>query len=129
MLTKKFCMCVVISVKVSHHNNSMHTSYPAHMRKGYGSRCVCVCVCVHGVLHVSATYLVYKSQIGCYKAPCVSNVAMHCVDFAENTLFSSFGVICLQLLPSMLSDDETSMDRMNNSGPTIFKIQSVYFQR
>ena len=53
---------------------------------------------------------------------------MYCVDFAENALFSSFGIICLQPLPSMLSD-ETSVDRMNDSGPTIFKIQSVYFQQ
>ena len=34
---------------------------------------------------------------------------MYCVDFAENALFSSLGVICLQPLPSMLSD-ETLMD-------------------
>jgi hypothetical protein len=40
---------------------------------------------------------------------------MFCVDLPESALFSSFGVICLQPLPSALSG-EFSMERMNISG-------------
>ena len=43
------------------------------MCEGYGSR---VCVCV-SVTVLAATYLVYKSQVRCYKVPyCVSNVCI-----------------------------------------------------
>ena len=45
---------------------------PRRMREGYGSRSVCVCVCVSlcvSVTALAATYLVYKSQVRCYKVP------------------------------------------------------------
>ena len=47
------------------------------MRKSYGSHmCVCVSVCV-SVTTLAATYLVYKSQVMCYKDPYgVSNVCI-----------------------------------------------------
>ena len=90
--------------------------YPARMRKGYGSRRVCVSVCV-SVTALAATYLVYKSRIRCYEVPWgVLNV---CIVWVSLKMLSSFGVICLQRLPFMLwcsSSDETSMERMNNSG-------------
>ena len=67
--------------------------------------CVSVSVCLSVCLSVTmpaATYLVCKSKVRCYKVPYgVSNLKpMYCVDFAENALFPSFGVICLQPLPS-----------------------------
>ena len=40
---------------------------------------------------------------------------IHCVDFAENALFSSFGVIWSQSLPSTLPDG-FSVDKMNSNG-------------
>jgi hypothetical protein len=40
---------------------------------------------------------------------------MYCVDLSENALFSSYGVICVQPLPSTLPG-ELSMERMNISG-------------
>jgi hypothetical protein len=40
---------------------------------------------------------------------------MYCVDLPENALFSSYGVICVQPLPSTLPG-ELSMERMNISG-------------
>ena len=100
------------------------------MRKGYSSCCVCVyvCLCV-SITVLAATYLVYKSQIGCYKVPCgVSNVCIVWILLKTlcSPVLASFAYN--RCLASTLSD-ETLMDRMNNSGPTIFKIQSVYFQR
>jgi hypothetical protein len=40
---------------------------------------------------------------------------MYCVDLPENALFSSYGVICVQPLPSKLPG-ELSMETMNISG-------------
>ena len=39
---------------------------------------------------------------------------LQCVAFAKNTSFKSYGIICLPLLPSTLSD-ELSVDRRNSS--------------
>ena len=62
------------------------------MREGYGSCSVYVSVCL-SVTVLAVTYLVYKSQVRCYKVS-------HCVDLAENASFSSFIVIYFQPLPS-----------------------------
>ena len=52
-----------------------------------------VCVSV-SVTKLAATYLVYKSQVRCYKVHYgVVNIAIYdCVDLAENASFKSFGV-------------------------------------
>ena len=91
------------------------------MCEGYSSRFVCVCVCVClcvcvSVTALAATYLVCKSKVRCYKVPYgVLNLYMCYVDFAENALFSSFVVICLQQLPSTLSE-KFLMGRTNSTG-------------
>ena len=60
--------------------------------------CVCVCVCLSVCLSVTklaATYLVCESKVRRHKDPYgVRSKRMICVDFAENALFASFGVIC-----------------------------------
>ena len=45
------------------------------------------------------SYLVYESQVTCYKVPYgISNI--YCVEFTENASFFSFSAICFQPLPS-----------------------------
>jgi hypothetical protein len=84
---------------------------PRRVREGYGSRSVCVCVCVSVCLlprhrlHTSFGSFEYG----------VIRFLMYCVDLPEKALFPSSGVICVQLLPSMLPG-EFSMERMNISG-------------
>ena len=48
----------------------------------------CVCVCN---TKLTATYFICDSKVRDYKVP---YKGMICVDFSENTLFASFGVIC-----------------------------------
>ena len=44
---------------------------------------------------LTATYLVRESKVRCYiRLLMVFQMYMYCVDFPENTLFASFGVIC-----------------------------------
>ena len=46
---------------------------------------------------------------------CNNYATVPCADFAENALFSSFCIICLQLLPSsIVFSDKFLMHRMNN---------------
>ena len=74
----------------------------------YDSRFVCLSVAA-----LAATYLVYKSKVRCYNVPYGVQTYVSC-GFVENALFSSFGIICLQSLPSMLSE-KFSMDRTDST--------------
>ena len=73
--------------------------------------CVCVCVCVRlsvglsvcsSVTTLSATYVVHMYKMKCRRVLCGG---LYHVDFAENALFKSYGVIYLPPLPSTLSDE------------------------
>jgi hypothetical protein len=80
------------------------------MREGYGSRsvCECVCVCYSATSYISLLLVSSVVLQG-------SLWRMYCVDLPENALFSSFGVICIEPLPSTFPG-EFSMERMNISG-------------
>ena len=88
---------------------------PWHMCEGYGSHsvCVCVCVCVHYctsgyITRLEVSSVVLKGFLWHFKR-------IYCVDFAENALFSSFGVICLQPVNCCLHHALWRvLDRMNN---------------
>jgi hypothetical protein len=70
-----------------------HTTFlvnPRHMREGYDSRSMCV-----SVAELAATYLVCESKLRCCDHEVPHDVPNTCiVDFAENTLFASFAIIC-----------------------------------
>jgi hypothetical protein len=71
---------------------------PQHIRKDYYTRSVYVCVCVClSVTKLAAIYLFYTLKTR-YHLWYFQN--MHCVDFSENALYSSIGIICSWPLPS-----------------------------
>jgi hypothetical protein len=82
------------------------------MREGYGSVSVCVRVCV-SVTALPATCLLQVSR-AVLQGSLWRLDGIYCVDLPENALFSSFGVICVEPLPSMLPG-KFSMERMNIS--------------
>ena len=63
---------------------------PRRMREGYGSRSVCVSVCYHASCYIPRL----RVQTAVLQGSLWRSERMICVDFAENVLFSSFGVIC-----------------------------------
>ena len=85
--------------------------------EGYSSLSVCVCVCVCVCVSVTAliaTYLICKAKMRYHTCRVLYGVLQICnVDFAKNASFKRYGVICLPLLPSTLSE-ELSMDGRNS---------------
>ena len=79
------------------------------MHKGYGSLSVCLSVST-----LTATQLIFESKVRYHSVLHGVLKDFHRVDFADNALFKSFGVIRLSLLPSTLPD-ELSTDRRNSS--------------
>ena len=63
---------------------------PRRMREGYSSRSVCVSVCYHASCYIPRL----RVQTAVLQGSLWRSESMICVDFAENVLFSSFGVIC-----------------------------------
>ena len=63
---------------------------PRRMREGYGSRSVRVSVCFHASGYIPHL----RVQTAVLQGSLWRSERMICVDFAENILFSSFGVIC-----------------------------------
>jgi hypothetical protein len=60
-------------------------------RKGYGSRSVCLSVCYHSNCHILPRLRVESAVL---RGSLQRSKCMYSVDFAENALFVSFGVIC-----------------------------------
>ena len=90
---------------------------PQSMRsEGYGSQFVCLCVCVClSVTVLTATNFVCKAKVRYHTVlHDVLATDLQRVDFAKNTSFKSYGIICLPPLPSTLPE-ELSMDRRNSS--------------
>ena len=86
------------------------------MHEGYGSCSVCVCVSVclsESNTVLAATYLIYKSQVRCYK---VSYGISALCGFHWNASFSSF-------IFSHCLHDEFSLYKMNNRGSEMASFQ------
>ena len=63
---------------------------PRRMRKSYGGHSVCVSVCYHASCYIPRL----RVQTAVLQGSLWPSKCIICVDFAENVLFSSFGVIC-----------------------------------
>jgi hypothetical protein len=85
------------------------------MRESYGSRFVCVCECVCVCFHATSDISLLQDSSAVLQGFLWRFDCMYCVDLHENALFSSFGVICVEPLPSTLPG-EFSVERMNISG-------------
>jgi hypothetical protein len=77
------------------------------MHKGYGSYSMSVCLLLRYRLHPLFISLEDGVKGSLWR--------FNCVDLPENALFSSYGIIYVELLPSTLPG-EFSMERMNISG-------------
>ena len=76
--------------------------------------CVCVRICL-SVTTLTATYLVFFIEIQVSLGFLCRFQHMHCVDFAEKTLFKSSGNICWIPLPSSLLG-QLSVDKRDSNG-------------
>ena len=63
---------------------------PRRMREGYGSWSVCLSVCYHASCYIPRL----RVQFAMLQGSLWRSQFMICVDFSENALFASFGVIC-----------------------------------
>ena len=63
---------------------------PRRMREGYGSWFVCLSVCYHASCYIPRL----RVQFAVLQGSLWRSQFMICVDFSENALFSSFGIIC-----------------------------------
>ena len=97
---------------------------PRHMhsmRQGYGSVCLCVylsvclSVCQFVCYHASCNMRCLPIKIGVLQGYLWHFAHLQCVDLAKNALFKSYGVICLPLPRSTVSD-QLSMNRSNSDG-------------
>ena len=83
------------------------------------SVCLCVCVSVFYNARCYIPHFLVSSRVSSGFSWHFQQ--LHFVDFAENTLFSSFGVICLQLLPSMLPDHRMDSNMVCTFSNSLYK--------
>ena len=67
---------------------------PRRMREGYCSWFVCLSVCLSVCYHASCYIPRLRVQFAVLQGSLWRSQFMICVDFSENALFASFGVIC-----------------------------------